>query len=73
MSIDTMDGPQVETNQRRFIEAGGPRNVARWKGAVAELHELGLTEDRVGKGEVYFAAVHATAKPIYPRNEILWQ
>jgi predicted transcriptional regulator len=28
--------------------------VARWRGAVDELYELGLLEDRGGKGEVFF-------------------
>lgn len=55
MSLITMDGSHLHTNQRNFIgEPGNARLAAQWKGAVTELNRLGLIEDRVGKGEVFF-------------------
>ncbi len=52
--LGVMGGTQVQTNQRGFVEAGNIRSAARWRGAVDELHNLGLVEDRAGKGEVFF-------------------
>lgn len=54
MRLGTMGGTHVQTNQRGFVEAGNIRSAARWRGAVDELHKLGLVEDRAGKGEVFF-------------------
>ena len=53
MSLQTLQGSHVQTNGREFVE-GGPRSEAQWRGAVAELHRLGLLEDRAGKNEVFF-------------------
>jgi hypothetical protein len=53
MSLQTLQGSHVQTNGRDFIE-GGPRSEAQWRSAVAELHRLGLLEDRAGKNEVFF-------------------
>jgi hypothetical protein len=53
MSLQTLQGSHVQTNGRDFVE-GGPRSEAQWRGAVAELHRLGLVEDRAGTGEVFF-------------------
>jgi hypothetical protein len=53
MSLQTLQGSHVQTNGRDFVE-GGPRSEAQWRGAVAELHRLGLLEDRAGKNEVFF-------------------
>jgi len=49
MSLQT-----VQTNERDFTARDDVRSEARWKGAVVELNRLGLTEDRAGKGEVFF-------------------
>ena len=54
MSLMTLGGSRVQTNNRDFTAPGGAKTEARWRGAVAELHRLGLTEDRAGKGEVFF-------------------
>lgn len=54
MRLGTMGGTHVQTNQRDFVELGNVRSAARWRGAVDELHDLGLVEDRAGKGEVFF-------------------
>lgn len=54
MSIGTMGGRHVQTNGRSFVTSGDPRAEARWKGAVDELHRLGLIEDRGGKRELFF-------------------
>ncbi|CUS37658.1 DUF4062 domain-containing protein [Candidatus Nitrospira nitrificans] len=54
MRLTTMDGAHVQTNGRDFVEPGSARSAARWRGAVDELHGLGLSEDRTGKGEVFF-------------------
>jgi hypothetical protein len=53
MNIQTMDGSSVKTNGRDFI-TGGPRSVAQWRGAVAELDGLRLIEDRAGQRKVFF-------------------
>lgn len=53
MSLETMEGSHVQTNERNFA-SGEARSAAQWKSAVTELNRLGLTEDRGGKGEVFF-------------------
>jgi len=54
LQIGTMGGMHVQTNQRDFVEGGDVRSAARWRGAVGELQNQGLGEDRAGKGEVFF-------------------
>lgn len=54
MSVQTMDGLSVQTNGRSFAEQGNSRSEALWRGAVEELSNAGLVEDRRGKREVYF-------------------
>lgn len=56
MRLGTMGGTHVQTNGRDFVERGNVRSAAQWRGAVDELHDLGLIEDRAGKGEVFFVA-----------------
>ena len=53
MSLPTMGGRIIQTNNRSFVEPGDPRSEARWKGAVAELRRLNLIEDRGHKGEAF--------------------
>jgi predicted nucleotide-binding protein len=53
MSLPTMGGRIIQTNDRGFVEPGDPRSEARWKGAVDELHRLGLIEDRGHKREAF--------------------
>ena len=54
MRLDTIAGTHVQTNQRDFVEPGNTRSAAQWRGAVDELHNQGLVEDRTGEGEVFF-------------------
>lgn len=54
MRLGTLEGMRVQTNQRGFVKSGNVRSAARWRGVVDELHNLGLVEDRAGKGEVFF-------------------
>lgn len=70
MRIDTLAGTLVQTNSREFAKNGEARNEAKWRGAVDELQQKGLVEDRTGKGEVFFvtsegydAAVMAKTQP----------
>jgi len=53
MSLQTLGGSHIQTNERAF-PTGDARSAAQWKGAVADLERLGLTEDRAGTGEVFF-------------------
>lgn len=54
MNLGTLGGQMIQTNGRGFVEAGDPRSEARWKGAINELSQLGLIEDRGHKREVFF-------------------
>jgi Domain of unknown function (DUF4062) len=42
MWIASMDGFDIQTNNRNFVESGSPRSEARWKHAVNELESNGL-------------------------------
>jgi hypothetical protein len=53
LCLNTMGGSHVQTNGKSFTESGGARSEARWRGAVKELSDLGLIEDRSYKGEVF--------------------
>jgi hypothetical protein len=44
MSISSMDGFDIQTNNRSFVETGNPRSEAKWKQAVQELERNGLVE-----------------------------
>jgi hypothetical protein len=54
MCVGTMQGRVIQTNNRGFVERGDPRSEARWKGAIDELRQLTLIQDRGHKGEVFF-------------------
>lgn len=54
MRLGTMGGTHVQTNGRNFVELPDARSAAHWRGAVDELNNIGLVEDRAGKGEVFF-------------------
>ena len=54
MQLGTMGGTRVLTNHREFTEHGNARSEAKWRGAVEELSNQGLAEDRAGKGEAFF-------------------
>jgi hypothetical protein len=44
MWISSMDGFDIQTNNKSFLETGNPRSEARWKHAVQELEKHGLLE-----------------------------
>lgn len=51
--VRVMGGPFIQTAGQRLNEAGNPRSRATWEGALRELVELGLVEERGNKGEVF--------------------
>lgn len=53
LCLNTMQGSFIQTNDKVFNDPGNPRSEARGRGAVKELSNLGLIEDRDGKGEVF--------------------
>jgi len=53
LAIQTMDGFNVQTNGKQFVEQRNPRSEAKWKAALGELMTLGLLEDRSREGEVF--------------------
>ncbi len=53
LCLNTMGGSYVQTNGKSFTEPGNARSEARGRGAVKELSDLGLIEDRSYKGEVF--------------------
>jgi hypothetical protein len=61
--FSTFGGVSVRTNQRNFAENADARSVAQWRGAVDELRDHRLIEDRAGNGEVFYltAAGYKTA------------
>jgi hypothetical protein len=44
MWISSMDGFDIQTNNKNFVETNNPRSEARWKQAVQELERNGLLE-----------------------------
>ncbi|MGD0483322.1 MAG: DUF4062 domain-containing protein [Gemmatimonadales bacterium] len=57
MHLRVMGGPLLQTNSREFIEQASARSAARWMAAQRELQQLGLLEDRSGKGEIYYVTL----------------
>lgn len=53
LCLSVMGGSFVKSNGKAFTEGGNARSEARGRGAVRELAELGLIEDRSHKGEVF--------------------
>jgi len=53
MCIGTMQGVHIQVGGIQMCPSQEPREVAKWKGAVSELHRFGYIEDRAGKGEVF--------------------
>lgn len=54
MRLAHTGGTDVQAGGRNFVESSERRTVAKWEAAVDELEREGLTEDKAGKGEVYF-------------------
>ncbi len=46
-------GLTIQTNERNLVESQDSRNQARWEGALKELRNLGLLEDRGHKGTLF--------------------
>lgn len=53
LAVRTMDGLDIQTNGKQFVEKRDPRSEAKWKAALAELTRLELLEARGNKGEVF--------------------
>jgi len=53
MRIGTMHGMIIQTNGRNLCESGNARSEAQWEGAIEELRNLALLQDRGHKGEVF--------------------
>lgn len=53
IKIRTFDGLSIETNGINFVEQRNPRSEAIWEGALKELCDNRLIEDRSYKGEVF--------------------
>jgi hypothetical protein len=53
MCLAMMGGSCVQTNGKAFTEPGNARSEARGRGALKELQNLDLIEDRSYKGEVF--------------------
>lgn len=49
-----MGGTDIQAGGRNFVENSERRHIAKWEAAVEQLEGNGLTEDKAGKGEVYF-------------------
>jgi hypothetical protein len=53
LAVESMDGLNVETNDRSFVPEGDPRTAAAFKEAVEELTTLGLLRAVGNRGEVF--------------------
>jgi hypothetical protein len=53
MHLRHLNGMDVITNNRSFVEQGSSRSRATWVGAVDELAETGLIKDVGYKGEIF--------------------
>jgi hypothetical protein len=53
LKIRTFDGLSIQTNGINFVEQRNPRSEAIWEGALQELCDNSLIEDRSYKGEVF--------------------
>lgn len=53
MQLRTMGGSHVATNSREFVEPKNPRSEAKWRGAIEDLLQQDLIEDRGLRGEVF--------------------
>lgn len=51
--VAVIGGYHVQTNGKDFVERGNPRSEALWRGAVSELRNGGLIEDRGHNEEVF--------------------
>jgi hypothetical protein len=51
--VRTMDGTHIQTNKREFANPSNAREIAVWQGAMRQLIQQGLLEDRGRKGEVF--------------------
>ena len=48
-----LGGITIQANNREYVESHNSRSEAIWEGAVDELKQERLIEDRSGKGQFY--------------------
>jgi hypothetical protein len=48
-----MSGPELQTNNKQFVESGNPRSAAIWESALEELRNGGLVKAVGHKGQVF--------------------
>jgi len=53
LKVRSSGGLTIQTNDRNMVEDQHPRTQARWEGAVTELQNLGLVDDRGHKGTIF--------------------
>jgi hypothetical protein len=64
MSLGSLAGRIIQTNNRGFVEPGDPRSEARWKGAITELQQRDLIEDRATRERLFSLLIGVTASRI---------
>jgi hypothetical protein len=53
MYMRMMSGPQLQTNNKQFIEMNDARSAAVWEGALEELQNNGMIKVRGHKGQIF--------------------
>jgi hypothetical protein len=53
MTLRTMDGYHVQAGNESLFDGQNPREEAKWRAAVNQLEDYGLTQDVNGKGEIF--------------------
>lgn len=53
LKLAVTSGIHIQTNDKQFVKSRDPRSRAKWEGALKELCDYGLMEERGHKGEVY--------------------
>ncbi len=53
LRVRTSSGLTIQTNGINFVDSPDPRTEAQWEGAIRQLRDNGLLQDRGYKGEVF--------------------
>lgn len=53
LNMDYIGGHNIQTNNKQMLADKNPRTLAMWAGAIDELANKGLINDKEGKGEYY--------------------
>jgi hypothetical protein len=53
LKVRSSSGLTIQTNDRNMVDDQHPRTQARWEGALNELENVGLVEDRAHKGAIF--------------------